>query len=307
MPPGLVFCSTGRPGENQWHTSLIARFTVLGTVWPGKSNLLGTSGYVGPVSPIFTRDGEWFIPTEVARGPWDRGFTHGGPPAALLVRAIEATEGAEAFVVVRVSTELLRPVPMGRLRVETEVVRPGRRVRGIDASLFAEDGTKVSRATATCIRYASLPLPAGVEPHDTLAGPETVPAPEVGETGWDGFHNLGVDMRFLRGDFTGGGPATVWIRLREPLIEGETPTGAQIAAAVADFTNGVSSVLPFESWTFLNADLTVSLSRRPVGEWIAIDAQTIASNEGTGLGDAALYDQHGRLGRVTQSLLFDRR
>ena len=36
------------------------------------------------------RDGsEWFSPTDHARGPWDPDACHGGPPTALLVRALE--------------------------------------------------------------------------------------------------------------------------------------------------------------------------------------------------------------------------
>ena len=38
---------------------------------------------------IFWRDGERFIPTEPARGPWDPRALHGGAPAALLTAAFE--------------------------------------------------------------------------------------------------------------------------------------------------------------------------------------------------------------------------
>ena len=40
------------------------------------------------------------------------------------------------------------------------------------------------------------------------------------------------------------------------------------AVAVADFSNGISALLPFADWTFINGDLTVSLAREPQGEWI---------------------------------------
>ena len=33
---------------------------------------------------VFHRDGERFLPTELARGPWDPNAQHGGPCAALL-------------------------------------------------------------------------------------------------------------------------------------------------------------------------------------------------------------------------------
>ena len=69
------------------------------------------------------------------RGPWDPGAQHAGPPAALIGREIERLgggrmgggEGAPAQVG-RITYEILRAVPIARLRVEAEVVRPGRRV-----------------------------------------------------------------------------------------------------------------------------------------------------------------------------------
>ncbi len=56
------------------------------------------------------------------------------------------------------------------------------------------------------------------------------------------------------------------------------------AAMTGDFCNGVSSVLDFDEWTFINADLTISLARMPVGEWILLDAQTWLGDHGAGLG-----------------------
>jgi hypothetical protein len=35
-----------------------------------------------------------FLPTELARGPWDPGAQHGGAPAALIARAVERVESA---------------------------------------------------------------------------------------------------------------------------------------------------------------------------------------------------------------------
>ena len=41
------------------------------------------------------------------------------------------------------------------------------------------------------------------------------------------------------------------------LVPGEQPTGLQRVMAIADSGNGVSYVLPFESWFFINPDLTM--------------------------------------------------
>ncbi|HET8863191.1 MAG TPA: acyl-CoA thioesterase domain-containing protein, partial [Solirubrobacterales bacterium] len=83
-----------------------------------------------------------FVATELTRGPWDPQAQHAGPPSALLGREIERADGAGAdgFQVARVTLEILRPVPIGPVRVEAEVVRPGRSVQMVEATLSGEGG-----------------------------------------------------------------------------------------------------------------------------------------------------------------------
>jgi acyl-CoA thioesterase len=49
-------------------------------------------------------------------------------------------------------------------------------------------------------------------------------------------------------------------------------------------------------------DLTINLFRKPMGEWICLDAQTSLGSNGCGLAESMLYDLHGLIGRATQSL-----
>jgi hypothetical protein len=74
----------------------------------------------------------------------------------------------------------------------------------------------------------------------------------------------------------------------------------------ADSGNGVSAVLDFHNWRFINPDLTVYLLRHPVGEWVALEAATTAA-DGVGLADTTLHDEQGPIGRSAQALLIDRR
>ncbi|PNA29600.1 thioesterase family protein, partial [Pseudomonas sp. MPR-AND1A] len=75
----------------------------------------------------------------------------------------------------------------------------------------------------------------------------------------------------VKGAFWEGGPAAIWFRLDRPMFEGEATSPAVRAAAAADFGNGISGILPFDAYTFLNADLTVNFARAPVGDWIVVD------------------------------------
>ena len=92
-----------------------------------------------------------------------------------------------------------------------------------------------------------------------------------------------------------------------PVVPGEEPSALCRTLAAADFGNGASSVLDWHEHVFINPDLTVHLEREPTGEWIALDAETTISDDGTGLAVAALHDERGRIGVALQSLFVDAR
>jgi len=257
---------------------------------------------------LFVPDGEAWLPTAYARGPWSPHALHGGPVAALVTRAIEAVDAPVPARLTRLSLELLRPVPLTPLLVHTEVRRPGAKVATIEATVSRrDDGTVLAIARAQRIRSAAVDMAdAIVEDVPDFPGAPTA----IGR--WPGaadvtFHADAMEHRFLRGAFGDAGPAFDWMRLRVPVVPDEVPSGWQRAAAVADFTNGISSVVGFEPGAmFINPDLTVHLWREPVGEWIGSDAVTRTSDSGIGLAQTALWDRDGRIGTGLQSLLLDR-
>ncbi len=115
----------------------------------------------------------------------------------------------------------------------------------------------------------------------------------------------GLTLRVVQGNFREPGPAAIWFRVERPLFAGQAPTPLQRVAMIADFCNGVSTVLDFRSWTFINGDLTISLARLPVGEWILLDAQTWLGDHGAGIAFAKLGDSRGYFGRAIQSLVIE--
>jgi len=259
---------------------------------------------------FYLLDGGRYLSTELTRGPWSNDHQHGGPPAALLGRAFERWgDDAADFMVTRVTVELLRPVPVSVLAVETRLLRPGRKVQLVGASLHAGD-TEVARATALRIRTIDLPIP------DELPQPAPPPGPETARTSvspgialrdYPGFHNRGVEHRFVAGAFDQAGPATDWIRLRVPLVAGEETSPLASVTAVADFGNGLSWVLQRgQGWQFINPDLTIAFHRYPAGEWVCLEAVTYVGSQGVGQAESVLWDEHGRIGRALQSLLLDR-
>ena len=258
---------------------------------------------------IFMRDGDRFVPSELARGPWSPQAQHGGAPGALLARIVERFDGGAAMFVSRLTIELLRPVPIAPLAVRTRFARPGRKVQLVEASLLSGD-SEVARCTALRIRRGETPLPA----HLRRAAPPPAPAgglaslpPWAAHTDYRAFHSAGVEHRFVAGSFDRPGPATDWIRLRVPLVEGEETTPLSRVAAAADFGNGVSWVLNrTDGYSFINPDLTIYLHRHPVGEWVCLEAVTEVQPHGVGLAESLLYDEQGPIGRAAQSLLIER-
>ncbi|MBI2890362.1 MAG: thioesterase family protein [Nitrospirae bacterium] len=277
-----------------------------------------------PPTSLFVPGGTSFIATELTRGPWNPAHQHGGPPSALLARAIEQNDPEGGWHVARLTYEFLRPVPLGRLRIETRPLKEGRTVQWVEA-ILSDERREVVRATALRIRRRSvrLPSPSEVDPRP-VRGPESAsggsgqhgePRPPLPEQCRPfefpffgtalGYHSA-MEGRWVRGEF-GAGPAASWFRMRYPLLPGESPSPLQRVAMVADSGNGISMMLNISQFTFVNPDLTIYLHRYPVGEWVCLDAATIPENLGVGLAVGTLFDEKGHIGRSLQSLVIEER
>jgi hypothetical protein len=264
---------------------------------------------------IFVVDGEVLVPGDLARGPWDEHALHGGPPAAALTRAIEAAEtpAGVRMDIARITVELLQPIPVEPVRVEARVVRPGRRVQLVDATMtIAATGTEVARARALRIRATAVALPHD----DPVRAPLLVPDPPIGTPesgvttepsidGYVAFHRDAVELRFVEGSWQDPGPVTMWGRLTVPVVAGEQTSPLQRTVALSDMGNGVSGIVGFDTHLFINPELSVHVWRAPAGEWIAMRCRTHLADEGIGLAETALYDGGGQFGRAEQSLLVD--
>lgn len=255
---------------------------------------------------FFLPQGDRFEATVLTRGPWRLEHQHGGPPAALMVRAIEEAAGeAEQFQLARFTIDFVRPVPIGPVVVRAARTRESRRVRGFDAELSA-GGEVAARATALLVRTE--PPAWKREPDPGLLEP----LPDESETFQFPFfrapigYHTAVELRLARGVF-GSGRAAAWMRQRVPLVPGESPSPAQRLLLMADSGSGVGATIdPVRFAPFINADLNVSLHRLPEGEWIGLDAVTILEPHGVGLTRTDLHDARGLIGQGLQALVAGR-
>ena len=249
-------------------------------------------------------DARVFRASTLTRGPWDPAHQHAGPPVALVCRAIEQAAREHGLThIARLTANLLRPVPIGELIVEVNTDYVGRNAAHFSAHLLSGD-KDIARFTALAQRETPIDLPDALPGHPLPQAPlssDESPRAEFPFAGRAVGYADFVETRIARGSFWKG-PCAVWFRMRHPLLEGEAPSPYQRVAVVADSGNGVSAVLDYERYTFVNFDLTINLLRRPIGEWICLDARTALGPDGGGLAESALYDESGLIGRATQSL-----
>lgn len=262
-----------------------------------------SSAYIG-------LDERRFAATELTRGPWHPEHQHAGPPSALVCRAIERVAAEAGFTHLgRLTGNLLRPVPIAECTVDVSLDYGGRNAAHYSARLWA-GGKEVARFTALMQREDGLAVPAGTPGHPLPQAPrppEDCPPVQMpfARSGVTGYGTL-VENRVAEGRFFAG-PCSAWFRLRHPLVAGEEPSPFQRVAVAADSGNGISAVLDFSQYSFVNCDLTVNLLRRPVGEWICLESRSALGGNGCGLAESALYDEAGFIGRATQSLAVRRR
>ena len=237
-------------------------------------------------------------------GPWDARFQHGGPPSALLARAIEQLSPREDTMIARMTVDILGAIPVGDLKLRSRVLRPGRSVELLESALSA-GGRDVARAQAWRVLRATQEI--APPQRASTAPPLAAEGTPLSADGWVDGYLSAVEWRFAAGAFGQPGPATAWTRLRHPLVPGEPPSPLQRVLAVADSGNGISSELELTNWHFINPELTVHVHREAVGEWICLDALTTISRGGVGLATSVLSDLDGPIGVGAQSLLIAQR
>ncbi|GAB4324027.1 MAG: thioesterase family protein [Dehalococcoidia bacterium] len=261
--------------------------------------------------PLFRRTGDTYVPTAMTVGPWSPGALHGGPPTALLARAVEHVAASRGLQVSRLTVDLFRAVPMAPLQVRTKVVREGRRIVAVQASIIAGD-VEVSRASGLLLLPSESDdtSPAEPPPPGPAGLPDLLSAMRGpgGERPFPPMFLDAVDARFVAGEGGDGQPAA-WFRLPVPLVDGEEPTPFQRLAAVSDFGNLLANFDPSRRRGpgYINTDTTIYLLRYPVSEWVCLRAERRRVQGGLGLVEVAQFDEQGWYGHSAHARLANAR
>ena len=175
--------------------------------WPSVAFGVAESLYV-PLG-----DDQW-LATVRTTGPWDAGAQHGGPPSALLGRAIWRCQPGDEMMIARFTCEILGAIPVG----EISRPRPGWCARAAASSCSRRPAARAgarSRGPARggcCGRaVARCPPP----PPRPRAPPDR--AGRAAARGRGGRIPVGDRVADDAGGFPEPGPAPMWGRMRYPV------------------------------------------------------------------------------------------
>lgn len=261
---------------------------------------------------LYVRDGKRFHPTGLTRSFWSDGVQHGGPPVGLLGRAIERSHCAVPMQVARLTVDLFREVPVDEpLTVDTTVIRDGRRIQVVEATLVAGRQT-VARASGLKIRTADVPLPDATDSWTPPPGPDEADPIAWGRFGFDltdreRFHSHAIAARTVDDSFFTLGEGLSWVRLTVPVVEGEVTSQFVQTATLSDVGNGNSMALDGRYWFYVNPDVSLTLHRLPTGRWLGMRSLAHQHASGVGSADSELFDTDGPIGRVVQSQILEPR
>lgn len=239
-------------------------------------------------------DGE-FRPTAAAGGHWGADLISGPAVAGIAAHALERDFGRAGFLPARFTIDLVKPAKQVPTRVETRVVREGRRVRYTECDVLQGDSLV---ARASMVQYLQSEAPAG---QDWTAGSDFHgPAGATGDelfVGSDdaGWSVLGVEHQntsrkraYHRGlNVVAGIPVTPFVR----------------AAVVAEAATNMVLNLGTNGIGYINGDLTVTLSRLPRSEFLGVQGDSRLAFDGVATGTATLYDDAGPFGTAVITAL----
>lgn len=240
-----------------------------------------------------------FRATEHVSGAWSVDEQHVGPALGLLVHLVEADRDARGrgdLVVGRLSYDILGTMPVGAVVVSVTVVRPGRTIELVEATLSAA-GRDTVRLRAWLLQPADTTEVAG-SAHERLPAPDELTAWDPTSV-WPGGFIASAEVRRVQ---TEPGRARYWVRTDVPLVAGEQVSRLAAAAGLVDIANGMTVRVSPRALAFPNVDLTAHLFAQPHGAWLGFDTTVSFGSGGLGVTSSVLHDAAGPFGVLAQAL-----
>ncbi|HYY11271.1 MAG TPA: thioesterase family protein [Kineosporiaceae bacterium] len=252
------------------------------------------------MSGYFERvDAGAFRATEHVGGAWRQDEQHIAPALGLLVHAVECDRDVrrdDGLVLGRLSFDILGTLPIDVVEVGVRVLRPGRTIELVEATLVHGGRTAVL-LRAWLLRPGDTPALAGTG-IPALPPPGDLPAWD-GPGLWPGGFIASVEIRRTS---QGPGRAVSWVRTPLPLVDGEVVSPLAAAAGLLDIANGLAVRADPRAVAFPNLDLTAHFFEQPRGGWLGFDTTVSFGPSGVGLTSSVLHGEAGPIGTLAQVL-----
>ena len=213
---------------------------------------------------------------------------------ALLAWAVEREADDAEMQPARLTVDLPRPTAMAPIEAHTRVLRDGKRLKLIEATL-TQSGVEVARASGLFLRRCE--QPPGEVWTEPVVMPPVPPDDEIDPASLF-IHTYGWGMPLMRRaqDWRGEtGAKYTWLNVAQPVVEGDPLTPLVRAAMAGDVCASLAN-WGSEGLQFINADYTVTLSRLPEGAVLGLASHTHLSHGGVATGSATLVDARGAVG-----------
>lgn len=243
----------------------------------------------------YSRDGDAFVPSGLARSPWDRNAIAGGPVCSLFATAAADPELDADFEIARFSVDIFGKVPHAPLTLAGEVLRDGRQTK-LHRIVMTAGARPVAQVHV--LRVRKLATPVVPAPHDYPPPAAVAEAEHSGPSRMAG----AIRLRPVLGKVGEPGRGVAWLRMSGEIIAGEPATPWAKAALFADFGNGFGNATRAAEWSFANLDVTLQFLRMPVGEWFLLDAETHMAGNGHGTARNVFADEQGVYARGFQTI-----
>lgn len=244
-------------------------------------------------------DSRTFRPTEHASGAWNATEQHISPALGLMVHCIELDQTArrdDDLRLGRLSCDIYGTVPMESFKITVDVLRPGRTIELVRASM-THGGRTIVEARAWYLRQMNSSDIAG-QHFETLPPREEMPAFDL-TTVWPGGLIASAEMHSTDRE---PGYSRSWIKPRVPLLADEKVSPVAAAAGLLDIANGIAVRSDAASVMFANIDLTAHFFRHPTTRWLGFDTRVAFGPDGVGETHTVLHDEAGPIGTVAQCL-----
>lgn len=245
------------------------------------------------------QDDRSFVATDHVSGAWDVAEQHVGPALGLLVHLVETdrdARGRSALIVGRLSFDILGTMPLGQVTTSVAVVRPGRTIELVEATLTSS-GRDTVRLRAWLLQSCDTSGVAGTA-HERLPPPDELPAWDPTSV-WPGGFIASAQVR--RAELEPG-RGRYWVRTDVPLLTDEPVSRLARAAGLVDIANGITVRISPRALAFPNVDLTAHLFGEPRGDWLGFDTTVSFGSGGLGVTSSVLHDEHGPFGVLAQAL-----